>query len=234
MGIAQRSPAPQAVVQRLAAAELSITLWRITSIHACIASSSRTLAWRNRPRCCAVAGLEVDHFTGTLSNRNQKTMPKDEATVYTGFRQQMVELVMRGRKAQRAVQRVRLPHHQHPELGTPGGRKRCLYITASQRHSPSTPRSAELIELRRCARFRWKETSGKGYGLVCRQSDKTFTPSRTRERKPGYDHPIRMAREVLGVSTSGYYAWAIEAPSARAQANAQATSSNHPSRSPGQ
>ena len=35
------------------------------------------------------------------------------------------------------------------------------------------------------------------------------------------DLPIRMACEVLGVSTSGYYAWAVRAPSARAQANAR-------------
>lgn len=35
------------------------------------------------------------------------------------------------------------------------------------------------------------------------------------------DHPIRTACEVLGVSTSGYYAWAVRAPSARAQANAR-------------
>ena len=33
--------------------------------------------------------------------------------------------------------------------------------------------------------------------------------------------PIRTACEVLGVSTSGYYAWAVRAPSARAQANAR-------------
>ncbi len=148
-------------------------------------------------------------------------MPKSRIPYPPEFRQQMIELVRSGRSPgslakefEPSAQTIQTWVKQ-ADLDSGRSGRRHDGLTTSERAEIRTPASPDQAVAHRARH------PGKSSGLV--RSGDRFDAHRAFEFVKAYQalYPVTTLCRVLGVSTSGYYAWRVRHPSARRQADAR-------------